>query len=84
MARQHPDFLLGDQLSLADIALASMLAPLLLPEGSPWHSIAAPATPPDQDWVAVQQSVAQRPLGQFVYALYAGHRHSRHNWRGHW
>lgn len=82
LARRHPDFLTGDQLSLADIALASMLAPLLIPEGSPWHGLAAPGV--DPAWLDVQQSVAQRPLGQFVYGLYARHRHSRDNWRGGW
>jgi len=82
VTRQNPDFLIGNQLSLADIALASMLAPLLAPEGSPWHSIATPSVNPA--WVEVRQSVVHRPIGQFVLALYAKHRHSQNNWRGHW
>jgi len=80
--REHPEFLTENHPGLADIALASMLAPLLAPEGSPWHSIATPSVNPA--FIEVAQSVAQRPIGEFVYALYGKHRHSQNNWRGQW
>jgi glutathione S-transferase len=39
LTREDPDrYLVGDRLSVADIAAASMLAPLVAPEGSPWVS----------------------------------------------
>lgn len=75
-------FLLGDRLSLADIALCSMLGPALAPEGSPWASIKNVQVAPEL--VTARMALAQRPLGQFVYEIYASHRNSRENWRGRW
>lgn len=75
-------YLIGDQLSLADISLCSMLAPALAPPESPWASIENVQV--DAALVAARLTLAQRPLGKFVYEVYANHRHSRGNWRGSW
>lgn len=80
--QRRGDFLFSDQISLADIALCSMLAPMLAPPGSPWATISdAPVAP---DMHAASTALAQRPLGQFVSMIYNRHRHSRNNWRGRW
>jgi glutathione S-transferase len=75
-------FLIGEQLSLADISLCSMLAPALAPPESPWASITSVQV--DSALVMTRMKLAQRPLGQFVYEMYADHRNSKNNWRGHW
>lgn len=75
-------FLIGDQLSLADISLCSMLAPALAPPQSPWASITNVQV--DPALVTARMALAQRPLGRFVDEVYASHRHSRNNWRGRW
>jgi glutathione S-transferase len=81
LARRSP-FLMGDRLSLADISLCSMLAPALAPPQSPWASVGNVQV--DAALVAARMNLARRPLGQFVYEIYASHRNSRNNWRGQW
>jgi glutathione S-transferase len=70
-------------LSLADIALCSMLGPVLAPANSPWADI---ANKPDIDpqLLEARAALAQRPLGEYVLAMYATHRNSQDNWRGEW
>lgn len=77
------EYLVGDRLSLADIALCSMLGPVLAPPGSPWAAL-ADATDIDSQLVEARAVLAARPLGEYVQAIYARHRHSRDNWRGEW
>ena len=79
---RQSEFLIGDRLSLADISLASMLAPLLGPAGTPWASITGVMV--DQEIVDIRQSLSQRPLGQYIYETYERHRHGMDNWRGSW
>ena len=75
-------FLIGDQLSLADISLCSMLAPVLAPAESPWASIRD--VPVNEALVTARMTLAGRPLGQFVYEIYENHRNASGNWRGSW
>ena len=79
---RRSSFLIGDQLSLADISLCSMLAPALAPPDSPWASVGNVQV--DAALVMARMNLAQRPLGQYVYEIYADHRNSRNNWRGQW
>lgn len=80
---RRSEFLVGDRLSLADIALCSMLGPVLAPANSPWADI---ANKPDIDpqLLEARAALAQRPLGEYVLAMYATHRNSQDNWRGEW
>ncbi|WP_111658160.1 glutathione S-transferase family protein [Isoalcanivorax indicus] len=86
------DFMVGDTLSLADIALCSMLGPILLPPGTPWSvpdSLDAPAARDSAahispDLLAVQQALRERPTGQYALHIYTRHRQATGNWRGHW
>ena len=81
------EFLVGDDLSLADVSLCSMLAPSLAPPGTPWASIAnarIDLAEVDSALVVASMELAQRPLGQYVCAIYARDRNSRDNWRGSW
>jgi len=62
-------YLVGDQLTLADIAAASLLAPLLSPAGTPWDIFDESTLPS-----ALQselQKLRERPAGQWVLARYA-------------
>ncbi|MCH8544883.1 MAG: glutathione S-transferase [Alcanivorax sp.] len=86
------DFIAGDHLSLADIALCSMLGPILLPPDTPWSvpdSLHAPdaqhaAAHISPDLLAVQQALRERPVGQYALHIYTHHRHAAGNWRGQW
>lgn len=65
-------YLVGERLSLADVAAASLLAPLLSPEGTPWDIFDESTLKPA---LQVQlQKLRERPAGQWVLARYAGDR----------
>ena len=88
---RHGDFIAGDTLSLADIALCSMIGPLLLPPGTPWSADALDSeearhatTQISPDLLAVQQALRERPMGQYALHIYNHHRHASGNWRGQW
>ena len=78
-------FLVGDELSLADMAIASMIAPLLqLPE-TPWeltNDDAQHITPQIQAFKAYQQQLFSEKTGQYVKNLYEYHRRAWVDWRG--
>lgn len=59
-------YLVGGALTLADIAAASLLAPLIGPPGSPWEGA---DTPPAL--VARRGELRDRPVGQWVLRRYA-------------
>lgn len=59
-------YLVGDQLSIADITGASLLAPLVAPPGSPWDLPGA-APPVVQ---AAREALRARPAGQWVLERY--------------
>lgn len=64
-------YLVGDRLSLADIAAAALYAPLFAPAGTPWHGMVGHDA-------ASQAQIAEwrlRPAGQWVLRLYAQARH---------
>ncbi|WOE32527.1 MULTISPECIES: glutathione S-transferase family protein [unclassified Acinetobacter] len=73
-------YLVGNCLGLADIAICSMLAPLLAINGTPWEkeqdthrSILL------QDYKAFLEDL---PLGQYVQRIYRDERNARVDWRG--
>jgi glutathione S-transferase len=66
-------YLAGDALSIADIAAASLLGPLVAPPGSPWAATTAPERSPPSI-TAVRAELARRPGWAWVVARYAGDR----------
>jgi glutathione S-transferase len=74
------EYLVADRLTLADIAVCSMIAPLMMIEGTPWereqHSEIAPEV------MAFQHYLLQIPLGQYVQRIYEQERNARVDWRG--
>lgn len=71
-------YFVGNSLGLADIAVASLFAPLLAIEGTPWASL----KPTTAGLQALYQEVMRRPFGQWILRVYAEERNARGNWRG--
>lgn len=73
-------YLVGERLSLADIAVCSMLAPLLELDETPWEKeFGAESTEEFQTYKAI---LLDLPLGQYVQRIYATERNARVDWRG--
>lgn len=70
-------YLVGDKLTLADIAAASLFAPLLAIPGTPWESL----TNRSPLFQQVYEDTLRRPLGQWILRLYREERESKDNWR---
>lgn len=60
-------YLVGERLSLADIAAAALFAPMFTPSGTPWADIAGH----DQNTQAFLDEQTARPAGQWVLRRYA-------------
>lgn len=73
-------YLVGDRLSLADIAVASMTAPLLNPAGTPWELPADHVLP--EEIQQQRDALLERPIGQYIMRLYDHERRARVDWRG--
>ena len=72
-------YIVGDRLTLADIAVCSMMAPLLMISGTPWESDDMQV---DEVILEYQQALLAQPIGQYVKRLYETERHARVDWRG--
>lgn len=74
-------YLVGDRLGLADIAVCSMLAPLLEIEGTPWeketHYVESL-----ESYIQFKEALTTLPLGQYVKRIYQDERNARVDWRG--
>lgn len=73
-------YLAGQYLSLADIAVASMIAPLLMLPGTPWELGADQTVPEAMQYKA--DEIKDRPLGQYIARLYDYERQARVDWHG--
>lgn len=73
-------YLVGDRLGLADIAVCSMLAPLLEISGTPWERDKSEEMNSEYSDYKVQ--LLELPLGQYVKRIYANERNARIDWRG--
>ncbi|WP_257454526.1 glutathione S-transferase family protein [Archangium lipolyticum] len=60
-------YLVGASLSLADITAASLYAPLLAPEGSPYHRPGQPTAPAIEE---MRAAINARPAGQWLARRY--------------
>jgi glutathione S-transferase len=65
-------FLVGDKLSIADVAFASLSAPVLMPAQQPF-GLPGPHVFPDLPQLSIR-TWRSRPAGQFALGLYATHR----------
>lgn len=66
-------YLVGEQLSLADVAAAALYGPLFTPAGTPWEHIAGHG----QETQAFLDQLFARPAGQWVLRRYAEDRQRR-------
>lgn len=73
-------YLVGQRLTLADIAVCSMTAPLLLIEGTPWEI--SHVSEVSQEILEFKSYIMQLPLGQYVARIYETERNARVDWRG--
>jgi len=71
-------YFVGDCLGLADITVASMFAPLLSLQDTPWESL----KPTNNTMQTLYDQLSNRPLGQWLVNIYQKERHARGNWRG--
>lgn len=73
-------YLVGDRLTLADIAVCSMIAPMLMIEGTPWEIQDASEIKPE---IFDQQlKLLDLPIGQYVKRIYQLERNASVDWRG--
>ena len=73
-------YLVGSRLGLADIAVCSMLAPILALAGTPWETEHPEAF--SAEFLDYRQALMQLPLGQYIARIYATERRARVDWRG--
>ncbi|WP_180165774.1 glutathione S-transferase family protein [Acinetobacter sp. YH12049] len=73
-------YFVGDRLGLADIAVCSMLAPLLEIVGTPWEKEHGESL--SEEFKAYKAYLSDLPLGQYVQRIYQTERNARVDWRG--
>ncbi len=78
--QQEGPYFVGQRFSLADIAVCSMLAPLLSIQGTPWEKEHFEML--SEDFRSYQQALLEKPLGQYVLQMYQTERSARVDWRG--
>lgn len=74
------DYLVGQQLTLADIAVCSMLAPILMIENTPWEKHQQEVLA--EELLEYKFYLSDLPLGQYVQRIYQQERRARVDWRG--
>ena len=80
LIEQGGRYFVGERLGLADIAVCSMLAPLLEIAGTPWEKEHGETL--SEDFRAYKSILSELPLGQYVQRIYATERNARVDWRG--
>ncbi|WP_173910913.1 glutathione S-transferase family protein [Acinetobacter sp. Marseille-Q1618] len=73
-------YLVGERLGLADIAVCSMLAPLLFIDGTPWETEFEDSL--SDEVKSYQEALLSMPIGQYVQRIYLTERNARVDWRG--
>ena len=80
LIENHGRYLVGQRLSLEDISVCSMLAPVLQLPGTPWEKES------NEEWSEAFQQYRDHlldlPLGQYIQRIYRTERNSRVDWRG--
>lgn len=73
-------YFVGDRLGLSDIAVCSMLAPLLELGETPWENEHEENR--TEDFMNYQSYLLDLPLGQYIQRIYETERNARVDWRG--
>jgi glutathione S-transferase len=77
---QQGKYFVANQLGLADIAVCSMLAPILEIEGTPWEKELG--THHSKEFEEFKAYLTSLPLGQYILRIYQTERNARVDWRG--
>ena len=77
---QQGRYFVGDRLGLADIAVCSMLAPILEIEATPWEKEYGEIS--SEEFRKFKATLTDMPLGQYVLRIYQTERNARVDWRG--
>ena len=80
LIENHGRYFVGERLGLADIAVCSMLAPLLEIAGTPWEKEHDEVI--SEEFKDYQKYLLDLPLGQYVSRIYQTERNARVDWRG--
>ncbi|MBF7687268.1 glutathione S-transferase [Acinetobacter rathckeae] len=72
-------YIVGNNLTLADISVCSMVAPVLNIEGTPWE---VEQFGHNEDVFSLKEKILALPLGQYVQRIYETQRNARVDWRG--
>lgn len=80
LIENHCRYLVGDRLGLADIAVCSMLAPLLYLNGTPWEVESELHV--SDEIKQYKERLLNLPIGQYVQRIYNSERNARVDWRG--
>lgn len=73
-------YFVGDRIGLADIAVCSMLAPILEVSGTPWEKESDEVI--SDEFKQYKEYLQELPLGQYVQRIYKTERNARVDWRG--
>ncbi|NNG77400.1 glutathione S-transferase family protein [Acinetobacter sp. ANC 4277] len=80
LIENHGRYFVGERLGLADIAVCSMLAPLLEIPGTPWEKEHAEIL--SDEFKKYKENLTELPIGQYVLRIYQTERNARVDWRG--
>lgn len=80
LIQQGGRYFVGDRLGLADIAVCSMLAPILEIAGTPWEKEHSESL--SSEFKSYKAYLTDLPLGQYVIRIYQTERNERVDWRG--
>jgi glutathione S-transferase len=80
LIENHGRYFVGERLGLADIAVCSMLAPLLEIAGTPWEKEHGENL--SDEFMQYKTFLTNLPLGQYVLRIYQTERNARVDWRG--
>lgn len=78
LAQNGGRYFVGNALGLADIAVASLFAPLLALPGTPWETL----KPNTERMLRMYDELSARPFGQWIVRVYNEERNAKGNWRG--
>ena len=80
LIENHGRYFVGERLGLADIAVCSMLAPLLEIPGTPWEKEHGEVL--SEEFKKYKETLIELPIGQYVLRIYQTERNARVDWRG--
>lgn len=72
-------YFVKERLTLADISVCSMIAPLLNIKGTPWEN---EALNDNETVLQLKKKIMLLPLGEYVIQIYKDERNARVDWRG--